>query len=282
MNKTIKPHFVPASYLHFWDIQGNPSGRKSKIYVSDTLQSDERSISKSAIIKNFYSKSDPNDAEEYFQGFEGKWSHLVKQFLVGIIPDPKIFGSIALMQCAHLLVRNRSFENHSSSERIKLFKQSVETFYNQKILNNESLNSVNDNADVVNKNWHILIFNSSDKNFITSDNPVLTLNTAENYPALIYLPIHPKWSIMAIKKNTFNINRVKLTDKDIDSLNKYMIMNCNREVYSTIPLDDQNLDLLKNWMIAKPKKKQNWFDDEFFRLESYNYPLFGLKFSFIE
>ncbi|MFT7073576.1 MAG: hypothetical protein ACJA1Z_002653 [Patiriisocius sp.] len=49
--------------------------------------------------------------------------------------------------------------------------------------------------------------NNCEKDFITSDNPVLTLNSENSFPAIIYLPIHPKWSIIALKRASFKISK---------------------------------------------------------------------------
>lgn len=85
---------VPVAYLQFWSKDGKPKGRKTKIYVTDKTGSDIRPVSKTAVVKNFYSKNNPNAAEEYFQEIGVDF---VKNIVdKGCMTQPKLVNPVAL------------------------------------------------------------------------------------------------------------------------------------------------------------------------------------------
>ncbi len=280
MNITKRPHYVPVAYLQFWSVDGIPNGRNSKLYVTDINGSRSNIASNTAVVKNFYSKLDPNSAEEYFQEFENDWAKLIKQFLENKGPRPEILGSLLLMQSAYFLLRNRSFDKQSKKERIEIYKHSIEAFWKQILMNGKYAISPEESSRIMSKNWICYLLPSDGEKFITSDNPTLTLNVNGITPAIIYLPMNPKWAVLALKKDVFNFLSSKITKQDIEYLNSYVISNCNREVYSDGPFTGIELSSLKKWIDKRPKRK-NWFDDEVMHIESFDYPILGMKFSFL-
>lgn len=281
MNETRRPHYVPSAYLQFWSESGNPEGRSSLIYVADENGNNKRKSGNTAIVNNFYSDSNPNEAEKFFQEFENDWVKLIKQFLAGKGPKPYIIAGLLLLQSSYYLLRNRSFKNKSYKERIELYKHSIETFYRTVLMDNKMGKTKEECLKILMDNWECHILPCKDENFVTSDNPTLTLNYKDNFPALFYLPINPKWAVIALKKNVLKIKGSIITNQDIQYLNSYMSINCNREIYSCEPFDDADIISFKKWIEKRPEKT-NWFDDEAMHIESFNYPVLGLTFSFIE
>ncbi len=281
MNITKKPHYVPAAYLQFWSLDGKPNGRKSKIYATDINGSNIRSASNTAIVNKFYSKSDPNSAEEYFQEFENDWAKIIKQFLDNKGPKPNILSTLLLLQSTYFLLRNRSFDKQSKKERIEIYQHSIEAYWKDILMNGSNGESPEVCAKIMSENWICHLLPSNGEKFITSDNPTLTLNVKGNTPGIIYLPINPNWSVIALKKDIISLSSSEISKKDVEYLNSYMISNCNREVYSDEQFTKEDISSCKKWINQRPKRK-NWFDDEVMHLESFDYPILGMELSFLK
>ncbi|SFC98047.1 DUF4238 domain-containing protein [Algibacter pectinivorans] len=281
MNITKKPHFVPATYLQFWSVDNIPNGRKSKIYVTDINGSRITSASKTGVARHFYSKTDPNKAEEYFQKFENAWTKLVKELLENKGPKPEILSCLFLLHSSQFLIRNRCFENLSEKERIEIYHNCIETYWTKTIMNNKIGKTHEESLKLIEKNWTCLLIRNKDERFITSDNPTLTLNAKGKNPAIIYIAINPKISLLALSNQVIKLKSNNVTEQDIDYLNNYTIGNCNREVYSNKPLEKESLSKIIEYMKIRPERNST-YNDKTLHLKSYDYPILGMEFSFIE
>lgn len=249
MNITKKPHYVPSAYLQFWSETGNSNGRNSVIYVTDKNGCRKQKSGNAAIVKKNYSDTDPDEAEKYFQEFEIDWAKLIKQFLAGEGPNTEILSGLLLLQSGYYLLRNRNFKNKSDKERIEIYKHSINAFLRVVLMNNKTCESKEKYFKTLMENWVCHLLPCKGEKFVTSDNPILTLNFDGHSPAIIYLPINPNWAVIALKKDVLKLNKSKITTEDIKYLNSYMSINCNREIYSC---------------------------------ESFNYPVLGMELSFLK
>lgn len=281
MTITKKPHFVPASYLQFWSVDKIPKGRVSRIIVTDSNGSRISPVSKTGVAKHFYSKSQPNKAEEYFQKFENGWAKLIKELINSKGPKPEVLSCLLLQQSSQFLIRNRCFENLSEKERIEIFHNCIETYWTKTVMDNNSGKSPEESLKIIEKIWTCLLVSNKDEKFITSDNPTLTLNTKGFKSAIIYIALNPKWALFAFKNEAFKLKTNKVTEQDIEYMNNYTIGNCNREVYSNKTLDEENLSKFIEYMKIRPEKK-SWYDENSLYLQSYDYPVLDMEFSFIE
>ena len=140
---TRRSHYVPAAYLQFWDIDGVPNGRNSTLWVTSEKGCMKRSVNNTAIQSWVYSRKNPNEAESYFSEFEADWSKLIKQFLIGKQPKNEIFANLLLLHSAYFLLRNPSIESKGASERIENYKQSIELFWREILLEGQQVSSLN-------------------------------------------------------------------------------------------------------------------------------------------
>lgn len=282
MSITKKPHYVPAAYLQFWSIDGKPSGRDSTIYVTDENGCNQRKCSKTAIEKWLYSKEAPNEAEEYFGELEGDWAKLISEFNEGTSPKAHLLASLLLLQSSYFLLRNRKFENKSTTkERIDIYKSAIEGYWREVLMDGELAKSLPECGKKMLDTWECHLLPNKNEPFITSDNPTLTLNFKENHPGIIFFPMLPNWALIAFKKDSVKLTKQQVTEQDVSYLNSYTAMNSNREVYSHVEMSPDEVNSFGKWLDQRPERV-TWFDNEAMHLESFNYPVKGMTFSFLE
>lgn len=277
---TKKPHFVPAAYLQFWDVDGSPNGRNSSIYWCNGECATKQAIKKVAVQSGLYSKSDPNSAEEYFGEFEGDWSKLVKQLLSGEPPRKDILAGLLLLQSSYFLLRNPKFSNNSNGERIVAYQKAIEGFFREVLMGGEAPQKKEDALAKLSTIWSCHLLPSQDEPWITSDNPTLLLSLNEHLPALIFLPITPKWALLATKNGVTKITSEKITAKDVEYLNSYTAINSIRQIYSNRPFEEHEKESLSKWFSKRPQV-DNWLGENEIHLEPFVYPINGMELSFL-
>ncbi|NVJ66467.1 MAG: DUF4238 domain-containing protein [Gammaproteobacteria bacterium] len=278
--KTKKPHFVPAAYLQFWDVEGEPKGRDSSIYWCNGSITTKQSVKKVAVESGLYSKDDSNSAEDFFGEFESDWSKLIKQLLSGRGPSKEVLAGLLLLQSSYLLLRNPKLSNKSNTERIDAYKKAIEGYYIEVLMGGVSPETKRDSLTYLSKIWSCFLIPSSDDPWITSDNPTLILSYGIHTPALIFLPISPKWAVIALKNDILELSSKKITSKDVEYLNSYTAINSIRQIYSNAPFsEEENINLAK-WFKLRPETESYLGVDEV-HFESFMYPVSSMELTFI-
>jgi len=278
--RTKKPHYVPASYLQFWNENGEPDGRSSKIYWCDGHKCSKQSVGKCAVESGLYSISDPNSAEDYFNEFEADWSKLVKQLVSGKSPNPKVLAGLLLLQSGFFLLRNPKFSIQSPEERINAYKKAIEGYWHEVLMNGKFFEKKEDALEQLVKNWECHLLPAQGESWITSDNPVLLLNYKQVTPAIIFFPITPNWALLALKSKVISLNGKKVTEQDTTHLNSYTVINSTRHVYSNDCFDESDISSVSTWLSERPDV-DNWIGDDQIHLEPFDYPIHGMTLSFL-
>ena len=278
--KTKKPHFVPAAYLQFWDVDDNPRGRDSSIYWCNGEMTTKQLVKKVAVQSGLYSKSDPNSAEDYFGEFEVDWSQLIKQLLSGRASRKDVLAGLLLLQSSYFLLRNPKLTNKSNGERINAYNKAIEGYYLDVLMGGELPQNENEALSNLSKIWSCHLLPSLDEPWLTSDNPTLILSFNEHLPALIFLPITPKWALLAVKNGVLKLTSAKVTPKDVEYLNSYTAINSIRQVYSNKPFtEDENASLSK-WFAIRPTV-DNWLGENEIHLKPFVYPILEMELTFL-
>jgi hypothetical protein len=110
-------------------------------------------------------------------------------------------------------------------------------------------------AKIISENWICYFLSSDNGTFISSDNPTLTLNVKGSAPGIIYLPLHPNLAVIALKKNIISLSYSKISKKDMEYLNSYMISNCNREVYFDKQFTKEDISYFRKLINRRPERK---------------------------
>lgn len=130
---------------------------------------------------------------------------------------------------------------------------------------------------IYDKRW-ILLFNSSDVDFITSDTPAIhfTQDTHEHllYHAQIYLPLTPKHAILIDPVRSSTIEYKEVTQGDVKKYNKQMIKFASDLVIASSKDPDPKISkLVEKYRSYKPAIVTEIIGNQrFFRVEAINKP----------
>ena len=257
-----------------------PNGRNSSVYWCNGEFATKQTIKNVAVQSGLYSKSDPNSAEEYFGEFEGDWSKLVKQILSGKSPRKEILAGLLLLQSSHFLLRNPKFSNKRNNELIIAYQKAFEGFFHEVLMGGEAPQKKEDVLTNLSTIWSCHLLPSQDEPWITSDNPTLLLSFKEHLPALIFLPITPKWALLATKNGVIKLTSDKITSKDVEYLNSYTAINSIRQIYSNQPFKEHEKESLSKWFSKRPQV-DNWLGENEIHLEPLVYPVNDMELSFL-
>lgn len=275
---TKRAHFVPASYLQFWSCTGVPEGRKSKIYWTNGDTTNLVKVEKIAHQNFLYSRTNPNAAEEFFQEFETDWVKFVKRLVEGKLPSKKVTYASFLLQCGFLLLRNPKMDNASDDDRIDAYKSAIEVFFKAVILNQSVPPTKEEALEQISEIWDMRFVQSKGKKWIASDNPVLTLAYKEAVPVIIFIPVTPQYGFLAVKRTAFLLGEAEFSEQDCRFLNSYVAMNVNRQIYSSDPIECDDIKSFKKWIDRRPSTK-NYIDHDVIHIEPFNYPIGGMELS---
>jgi hypothetical protein len=282
MRRTKKPHFVPCAYLQFWDTEENPeNGRNSSVYWSDGIKQGKQKVGTLAVQSNLYSVNNPNEAESFFSEFENNWSKLVKQLRSGNAPPRQLLSGLLLTQSIFFLLRNPKFSNNSEQERIHNYKIATEIFWQSIFMKGKKSDNEMHALQQLNANWVCHFLPCQSDPWITSDNPVLLLSIGENIPSIVFLPITPKWALIALDSDVTKLTKNKITSKDVELLNTYTVINSNRHVFSNTVITEVEMKSISKWFNRRPTT-ESWISESEIRLQPLKYPVAGMNLSFFE
>lgn len=279
-NITKKPHFVPAAYLQYWDVGQNPNGRESSIYWCDGNICTKQKLKNVAVQSGLYSKDAPNSAEEYLSEFESDWSKLVNQLINGRVPQADILASMLLLHSSYFLLRNPKFSKKGDLSRIEIYKQAIEGYWRDVLMAGEIPDKIEDAAAQMLSVWTCHLVMAQGEPWITSDNPVLILSIQGVTPAIIFLPITPKWALIALNNNVVHLSSNKMTSQDTNYLNTYTTVNSIRCVFSDSTFQETDIKSISKWFNRRPET-ENWIAEGEIHIEPFNYPISTMSLSFL-
>jgi hypothetical protein len=289
---TTRPHTVPASYLKFWDKDHKPEkGRDSQIFITNGTACRIDTVKKVCIRKKYYSKLNPNEAEDFFKEYESDYSRLVSTIIkTGQFPSTKESIVLFITYIISFLTRNPTFVHKTNSEeRIKNVQIAQEhwwrVFFHPKVrqpwVESEGRKVLNpDFLDSLEKEWGLLILGSPTSDVFTSDNPVSIITTNDSKYEIYFLPISPNYIVGLFSRKSFKkgdpFKFVEINKKDLEKLNQLQAVNANRENYSC---KEFSASEIKTYKFIRDKQKllrnnfiaENEIRYEPFKLPSINY-----------
>lgn len=278
--RTKKPHFVPAAYLQFWDSGGVPSGRESKIWWCDGKVSKQQRVKNIAVQSGLYSAKNPNAAEAYLNEFEVDWAKLVFQLASGRLPKPDVLASLLILQSSHFLLRNPKFVNKDVDERINVYKNAVQGFWQQVLMAGDIPDKLENAAKRMLSVWSCHLLRAQGEPWITSDNPVMLLSHKGATPAVIFLPINPTWALISLRADAVNLSRKTITPQDTEFLNSYTAINSIRHIYCNKMFEKGEIASFAKWLARRPDT-ENWISNGQIHIEPFTYPVHGMRLGFL-
>lgn len=239
-------------------------------------------MTKVAVQKHLYSKTNPNDAEDYFGYFEGNWKELIDELHAGKVSKRRL-AALLLLQSSVLHLRNPSYRinDDDSAERFDVFKLAHEAFFQTVLLDGHVPDQMQDDLDRMLEIWGCSLLPAQSESWITSDNPALHLTIGETTPAIIFLPITPKWAVIATKIGVAEVASNQITPQDIEYLNTYSTINSIRHIYSNSDFDAADIKSQEKWYLERPSG-DNWMSSEEMHMEPFIYPVKGMTLSFLK
>jgi hypothetical protein len=278
--RTSKPHFVPAAYLQFWDFEGKPKGRESRLWLCNGKVSKLVHVRNVAVQSGLYSTRNPNAAERYFGELERDWAKLVHQLRNGRPPRADILAALLLLQSSYFLLRNPKFRNSDSIERFDVYKSVIEGYWTQVLMNDRVPEKIEHAARQMLGTWTCHLLQAQTEPWIASDNPVLLLSIADVAPAIIFLPITPTWALLALKADVVTLKSRKITAQDTEYLNSCTAINSIRHIFSNRQFDSKEIDSFAKWLARRPNS-DSWISRTAIHIQPFQYPVHGMKLGFL-
>lgn len=263
-----KQHTVPACYLANFGVDGN-KGRDSTIYFLNIETGKWDVLSVDAILyqNHFYDIPELGEnsqiLEAVFCKVEGDYAELLRNLLRNIssnsqkeyvIPAQEkeaLSGQFAIQRVRGEYYRNfykcihkQLKEGLPWADIPDYKKKEFQALHTQDLMNGRSVNFyANMFAD---RDWMFLI-NCTDLPFITSDNPIISINEksdSKGIPAsapeiMYYIPLSPKLAVVMVHKSLkkgdccWNIHSADF----VKLLNKQLSKQCTRFLLSNVPFE---------------------------------------------
>ena len=270
-----KQHWLPASYLQFFDVSGTPRGRESELFVANATACHRRRVSNVAVQSYLYSRDDPESAERSFQAMEADYP----RFLEHVLEDRDLSpadGRGLFHILLHLHLRNAAYENRGSGERIEAYGRMGQTFLVRnvaKISREEGQDLDNVMAGIA-RRWQLTpIRNAGNDPLISSDHPCLLFALADEL-AFAFLPAHPRLGLLAYDRSLVRVVANEANQQDAATLNTLQAMVCQREVYSFEDLTSEVGEgrPLTRFLTERAEQTRGWATDHEWSPEFVSYP----------
>lgn len=283
----IKQHIVPACYLANFGANGN-KGRKSKIYyyIRDKGISGCGCAGDFPVERNFYDIPELGENEKilelFFQKIEPDYSELLKEFIRSISFDTNTRNGLCVdfplnkrdelnAQFSVQIQRTRSLGKHFKHIYTQLKSAKLNynipgygeddfrRLQNQQIL---SFDLANFYANMFNDRKWIVLVNHTELPFLTSDNPVISIDRGNNEhfaaasdDLTYYIPISPLFAIEMYPKS---IQRNDLSYFDIYDTNQIVYYNSQIVQKCAIVLfSNKNFGSIKMFKTGELSRKEN-------------------------
>ena len=283
-----KQHWLPAAYLKFFAVDRTERSRKSLIYRLDSSTCRKVSVDSQCFQKYFYSKENPKEAEKSFHHMEWDYPRIVRlleRSKNSLSVNPKeYFGLIYIIVDFHL--RNNSYINNRGTENIEAFAFRRQNFWHREImlwlqtrqtyipspyplvpeLPRPILPSVPLSSEAATKDfsrnlfsftrdvWRFQSLECEQDFFVTSDNPSIWFEN-DGLTTAFLMPLTPEILGIAYDQRRIKMLSSKATLRDVELVNSFQIIQCNRSIYSAFLLEKRDLKVLPK-LFAKNRNSQ--------------------------
>lgn len=228
-----KQHYVFASYLKEFAIDGNIQGRDTRIYVTEGTRCFSQKVANVAKRDYTYSKTAAEDAEQWFQHMESEYSPDLALARANPLDVPVRQQLALLLTIFDLHYRNARYEIPASLERIDVYKHWSAESLTTEILGQPQPENMQVLTDLVAQQWKTVILNS-DEDLVTSDNPSMLFNDGESTRVThCLLPVSPSELLVSYRSDCIDLLSASLTSADAGLINGIVSSQSIGQVYSS-------------------------------------------------
>ena len=254
-----KQHYLPSAYLKYFSTDQTTCNRDSQVWRFDGKDQRCVPVASQCVGDYMYSKTRAAETEQMFQISENAYCQCVDKIRKSQRPVGRHRGDL-LLAMFDLYLRNAVHKNSTGKEGIDAYGRRVDIFISQILLDRtEDEITKSDIKNHLERFWRIEIISAPPAQyFVTSDNPSVWISLRElrnkSKPALdlITLPLTPKYTAVAFDRRTLEVIRKQATPQDGASLNIGQIQNAERCIYTSRPLGDKPIQVMKRYLDGKP------------------------------
>ena len=281
-----KQHYLPCCYLKFFSIDGRwAKARSTLVYFTDGSTSGCTQVNNLGVENYTYSRENP-EFDPQFHVIEKNYPKIVAMFLNGQEKMRRADYFEFIMMMIDFNLRSVAYENRSEVERIHTY-QAISMSLNHDLF----FEAPGQGADMpemrkwMENNWRIQpVTSETSEKFITSDNPsTIFTEPKDSRPVMVYLPVHPKLSVIAFDQRHLAVTSNKITDDALGVLNGLQIIRSVRHTFADHDLKNDPDDWSKIQKLADKEKPERWINGKEWRPDfiSIANPMFN-RLSFME
>jgi len=247
-----RQHFLPSAYLKYFSVDQSNCNRESLIWRFDGQNQLLVPVVSQCSGDYFYSKAKAIETEKMFQRGEDVYCQFVDKLKSGKPLTGKNYGNLVVMMFDFHL-RNAAHKNLTDGEGIDAYNLRSRIFFGKVLLGRvDGQITKADLVNHINQNWSVQLISATPNSmFITSDHPSVwtLLNTPADEPKpdlhLVTLPLTPKHTAVAFNRRVLQIIGSQATTDDEKTLNIGQIQSAERCIYTSNPLNDAQMDVVR-------------------------------------
>lgn len=247
-----RQHYLPSAYLKYFSADQSNCTRESLVWRFDGQIQRLVPVVSQCLEKYLFSKDKAAQTEKMFQRGEEAYCQYVDKLRSRRPLTGKNHGDLIIMMFDFHL-RNAAHKNLTGKEGIDAYNLRNRIFLGKILLGKgDGQITATDITHHIEQNWSIQIISATPNSvFITSDHPsVWTLvNTPPVEPKpdlhLVTLPLTPRYTAVAFNKRVLKIVGSQATSDDEGTLNVGQIENAEHCVYSSNPLSDAQMNVVR-------------------------------------
>ena len=228
-------------------MDGCNANRKSHVWRLDDKLSKPVPVETQCVPKYFYSKLDPQGAEETFHEMESAYGVIAKKIWSRTYPSKRdYFGLILMMLDLHC--RNVVYENLTAKENLHAYKVRMHCM---RTLMGDANAPLSDPQFF--ERWKVTLCKTEDPSgLVTSDNPALFFTLDEISLHLVTMPVTPSCCAVAYDSRFIKATDNHLSDEDGSLLNLYQVQNCFECLFTVSELNsEQQAFVRQQWSNRK-------------------------------
>lgn len=244
---TEKQHYLPVAYLKQFSIDPTLERKDLMIWRLDQRIHKPVPTETQCHKRFFYSATDADEAEKFFQESEGFFGQVAKRLWQRLPCRGKrdYFGLIIFMISVH--IRNPAYRVDLPLSRIGAYRLLEQQVVHHVLLRGRAAVPTDDELlAVLESNWVVLILTvpESDKTLlVTSDNPSLWFTKDDSGDVhYLLLPVTPRCCAIAFDRTKIDVERTSLNESEVETLNRFQCVSMLEAVYGSSafsPEDEQ-------------------------------------------